>query len=122
MGAAIAAQILFNAPSAASREPAASLPPSPTRWLTIMASRKPCWPRQNGRPATSSPTRDYLPSVAARAWRWTPEMLEVAGSLQAQHLPPDLALATASILEQWARYGDQQADLDSILQQLHAPR
>lgn len=66
--------------------------------------------------------RDYLPSVAARAWRWSAEMLEVASSLQAQHLPPDLALATASILEQWARYGDQQADLDSVLQQLHAPR
>jgi hypothetical protein len=64
--------------------------------------------------------RDYLPSVATRAWCWSPEMLEVAETLGAQHLPPDLALATASVLERWATYADQQTDVGSILQQLHA--
>ena len=33
--------------------------------------------------------RDFLPSVAARAWRWVPEMHEVADTLGAQrHLVP----------------------------------
>lgn len=66
--------------------------------------------------------RDYLPSVAARAWRWAPEMHEVADSLRAQHLPPDLALATAEILRHWAdtTTADEPPDLASILRQLHA--
>jgi hypothetical protein len=32
--------------------------------------------------------RDFLPSVASRAWRWAPEMHEVADTLSTQHLPP----------------------------------
>ena len=51
-------------------------------------------------------------------------MTALAGSSRhgAHHLPPDLALATASILERWATgYTDQQTDLDSILQRLLAP-
>lgn len=44
---------------------------------------------------------DYLPSVAARAWRWSPEMHEVADSLAAQGLPTDLARAAAAVLDRW---------------------
>ena len=65
--------------------------------------------------------RDYLPSVVARAWRWVPEMHEVADTLRAQHLPPDLALATAEILRRWAdTTTEQPTDLTDILRQLHA--
>lgn len=45
---------------------------------------------------------DYLPSVAARAWRWKPEMQEIADALAAEALPPDLALATAAVLTRWS--------------------
>ncbi|MBV8539342.1 MAG: NAD(P)-dependent oxidoreductase [Pseudonocardiales bacterium] len=45
--------------------------------------------------------RDYLPSVASRAWRWAPEMREVADTLRAHQLPVDLALATAEVLQRW---------------------
>ncbi len=66
--------------------------------------------------------RDFLLSVAARAWRWAPEMHEVASTLSAQHLPADLALATADILQHWAdTTTDQPTDLNSILRQLHVP-
>lgn len=67
--------------------------------------------------------RDFLPSVAARAWRWAPEMHEVADTLRAQYLPPDLALATAEIMRHWAdtTTADQPPDLASILRQLHVP-
>lgn len=44
---------------------------------------------------------DYLPSVAARAWRWEPEMHEVADILAAEGLPDELALAAAAVLERW---------------------
>jgi uncharacterized protein DUF1932 len=46
--------------------------------------------------------RDYLPNVAARAWRWAPEMHEVADTLRAQQLPSDLALAAAAVLKGWS--------------------
>jgi len=65
--------------------------------------------------------RDFMLSVAARAWRWAPELIEVADTLEAQHLPPDLALATASVLKRWAGCADQPADVNSVLQQLHTP-
>lgn len=64
--------------------------------------------------------RDYLPSVASRAWRWAPEMHEVADTLSAQHLPTDLALATATILQHWAdTVTGQSTDPATILRQLH---
>jgi 3-hydroxyisobutyrate dehydrogenase-like beta-hydroxyacid dehydrogenase len=63
--------------------------------------------------------RDYLPTVAARAWRWAPEMHEVADTLRAQHLPPDLALATAAVLAHWADHVNQGTDLGGVLRQLH---
>ncbi len=66
--------------------------------------------------------REFLPSVAARAWRWAPEMHEVATTLDAQHLPPDLALATAHILQHWANTTtNQPTDPGTILRQLHLP-
>jgi 3-hydroxyisobutyrate dehydrogenase-like beta-hydroxyacid dehydrogenase len=65
--------------------------------------------------------RDYLPSVAARAWRWAPEMREVADTLSDQHLPTDLALATANVLQRWADTATgQPTDPATILRQLHA--
>ncbi len=65
--------------------------------------------------------RDYLPSVAARAWRWAPEMHEVADALSDQDLPTDLALATATVLQRWADTATgQPTDPATVLQQLHA--
>lgn len=61
----------------------------------------------------------YLPSVAARAWRWAPELLEVVDSLADAGLPPELALAAAKVLGRW--HGDKDdwhLPLEYILQQL----
>ncbi|MEU9337926.1 DUF1932 domain-containing protein [Streptomyces sp. NPDC048290] len=43
----------------------------------------------------------YLPSVAARAWRWAPEMEEIADTLDDAGLPTDLAAAAATVLAHW---------------------
>lgn len=45
--------------------------------------------------------RDYLPSVAERAWRWEPEMHEIARTLDAAGLPAHLARAAAAVLARW---------------------
>jgi 3-hydroxyisobutyrate dehydrogenase-like beta-hydroxyacid dehydrogenase len=61
---------------------------------------------------------DRLPGVAARAWRWAPEMHEVADALRAQSLPPEIAYDVASILQMWALGRDEIIPLDAILKQL----
>jgi 3-hydroxyisobutyrate dehydrogenase-like beta-hydroxyacid dehydrogenase len=55
--------------------------------------------------------RDYLPSAAARGWRWAPEMSEVADTLRALGLPPELAEGAGAVFERWASDKDNH-DLD----------
>ncbi|MGJ6969368.1 DUF1932 domain-containing protein [Streptosporangium sp. G11] len=45
---------------------------------------------------------DYLPSVAARAWRWGPEMREVAETLRFVGLPDEMAAAAQTVFARWA--------------------
>ncbi|MFD5890163.1 DUF1932 domain-containing protein [Streptomyces sp. NPDC060334] len=52
-------------------------------------------------PAAILADRGYIPSVAARAWRWAPEMREVAETLEAAHLPAHLAHAAAETMRLW---------------------
>jgi hypothetical protein len=47
-----------------------------------------------------------LPSVAARAWRWAPELREIAATLEDAGLPPETAAATAETLSRWADLKD----------------
>jgi 3-hydroxyisobutyrate dehydrogenase-like beta-hydroxyacid dehydrogenase len=62
-----------------------------------------------------------LPSVAARAWRWGPEMREAAETFAAVGLPPDLAGAAAEVFRRWNDDKDN-TDLDvaEVLRHLHA--
>lgn len=48
-----------------------------------------------------------LAGVAARAWRWAPEMHEVADTLRASGLPPQMAEAAAAVMGRWERDKDQ---------------
>ncbi|MEU5428507.1 DUF1932 domain-containing protein [Streptomyces olivoreticuli] len=51
---------------------------------------------------------DYLPSVAARAWRWRDEMEDIAATLRAAELPTHIADATAAVLNLWEDDKDKQ--------------
>jgi 3-hydroxyisobutyrate dehydrogenase-like beta-hydroxyacid dehydrogenase len=69
-----------------------------------------------------SPLADpgYLPSVAARAWRWAPEMLEVADALDDAGLPTDLARGASAVLHRWDAAKDAwQIDVAAALDHLH---
>ncbi|MBW5481138.1 NAD(P)-dependent oxidoreductase [Streptomyces bambusae] len=50
---------------------------------------------------------EYLPSVAARAWRWAPEMQDIADTLRAADLPPDMAEAAVTVMSRWERDKDR---------------
>lgn len=45
--------------------------------------------------------RAFFPTLADRAWRWAPEMNEIATTLEAAALPSDLAQASAEVLARW---------------------
>ncbi|PWI18572.1 phosphogluconate dehydrogenase [Streptomyces sp. Act143] len=65
---------------------------------------------------------DHLPSVAARAWRWAPEMQEIAATLDAAGLPPDLAEASAAVLRHWDADKDRpDLPLEDVFARLHTP-
>ncbi|MDN0200115.1 NAD(P)-dependent oxidoreductase [Streptomyces sp. S.PNR 29] len=48
-----------------------------------------------------------LSSVAARAWRWAPEMGEAADTLRASGLPPQMAEAAAAVMRRWEQDKDR---------------
>lgn len=63
---------------------------------------------------------DYLPSAAARAWRWAPEMLEVAATARTLGLPDALATGSAEVMARWATDQDDfDIDLPTTLRHLH---
>jgi hypothetical protein len=63
---------------------------------------------------------DYLPSAAARAWRWAPEMQEVAETARALGLPDALATGSAEVMARWADDQDHfDIDLPTTLRHLH---
>jgi 3-hydroxyisobutyrate dehydrogenase-like beta-hydroxyacid dehydrogenase len=62
---------------------------------------------------------EYLPSVAARAWRWGPEMEEVADTLREAGLPTEMAEAAASVMARWEKDKDQyELPLADVLEHL----
>ncbi|MFB8140737.1 NAD(P)-dependent oxidoreductase [Streptomyces parvus] len=66
---------------------------------------------------------EYLTSVAARAWRWAPEMAEIADTLRAADLPPDMAEATARVLAFWEQdKGRDDLPVADVLAQLRSGR
>lgn len=70
--------------------------------------------------ALAQPER--LPGVAARAWRWVPELRDAAETLVAAGLPAALADGAAEVLARWEP--DRDADgltLDAVLARLRSP-
>lgn len=49
---------------------------------------------------------DRLGGAAARAWRWAPEMREIAEACTAVGISPDLALGAAALFEKWDGHKD----------------
>jgi 3-hydroxyisobutyrate dehydrogenase-like beta-hydroxyacid dehydrogenase len=74
-----------------------------------------------GRTSSYLAEPDYFPKVAARAWRWAPEMREVADALAECGLPPELAEAAASVMDRWGGAKDRALGVAEALDQLRVP-
>jgi 3-hydroxyisobutyrate dehydrogenase-like beta-hydroxyacid dehydrogenase len=62
---------------------------------------------------------DRLRSAAARAWRWGPEMREIAEACTAAGLMPDLALVAEQLLARWSAHKDDpHVPLDRLIADL----
>ncbi|HEX4705565.1 MAG TPA: DUF1932 domain-containing protein [Pseudonocardiaceae bacterium] len=64
--------------------------------------------------------RDYFADMAGRAWRWEPEMQEVAETLRSVGLPDALATGGATVFHRWASDKDnEELDTETALDHLH---
>ncbi|MER7662813.1 DUF1932 domain-containing protein [Streptomyces sp. NPDC096193] len=72
-----------------------------------------------GRTTSYLADTDYIPKVAARSWRWGPEMLEVADALRESGLPACLAEASAAIMSRWNESKDSSLSTHDALRHLH---
>ncbi|MFJ3965175.1 DUF1932 domain-containing protein [Streptomyces sp. NPDC090036] len=63
----------------------------------------------------------YLPRVAARAWRWAPEMEDIAETLRAAGLPADMAEAAVAVMSRWEGDKDRyDLELTDVLSHLRS--
>ncbi|MFI9823395.1 DUF1932 domain-containing protein [Streptomyces sp. NPDC052013] len=72
-----------------------------------------------GRTTSYLAETDYFSKVAARSWRWRPEMRETALTLAEVGLPPELADAAAAVMERWEGLKATSPTLTQVLAELH---
>jgi 3-hydroxyisobutyrate dehydrogenase-like beta-hydroxyacid dehydrogenase len=61
---------------------------------------------------------DRFVRSARKAWRWAPEMEEVAATCEALGLPGGMGLGAADLFRRWDARRDQASDLDALLDDL----
>ncbi|MFD4141128.1 DUF1932 domain-containing protein [Streptomyces sp. NPDC058572] len=61
----------------------------------------------------------YIPKVAARSWRWGPEMEEAAATLREAGLPAELAEASAAVMSRWDDLRDSDLGIPEVIEHLH---
>ncbi|WP_328513618.1 DUF1932 domain-containing protein [Streptomyces mirabilis] len=72
-----------------------------------------------GRSTSYLAETSYIPKVAARSWRWGPEMKEVASALREAGLPADLATASAEVMSRWDNLKDSPVPITEVIEHLH---
>ena len=61
---------------------------------------------------------DRILRAAPKAWRWAPEMEEVAATCAALGLPDGIPRGAADLYSRWDAHRDQPAELDGLLDDL----
>ncbi|MFD4589159.1 NAD(P)-dependent oxidoreductase [Streptomyces rubiginosohelvolus] len=71
-----------------------------------------------GRSSSYLSETEYIPKVAARSWRWGPEMREAADALRDVGLPADLVEASAVVMSRWDGFTDSALGTDEAIERL----
>ncbi|NEB75308.1 NAD(P)-dependent oxidoreductase [Streptomyces sp. SID14478] len=74
-----------------------------------------------GRATSYLAETSYIPKVAARSWRWGPEMEEAAATLREAGLPAELAEASAAVMSRWEDLRDSDLGIPEAIEYLHDP-
>ncbi|MEU3323219.1 DUF1932 domain-containing protein [Streptomyces sp. NPDC006785] len=72
-----------------------------------------------GRASSYLSETEYIPKVAARSWRWGPEMREAADALRDVGLPADIVEASAVVMSRWDGFRDSVLGTDEAIERLH---
>jgi 3-hydroxyisobutyrate dehydrogenase-like beta-hydroxyacid dehydrogenase len=64
---------------------------------------------------------DRFPGIAARAWRWAPELADAAAALREAGLPDQPVTAAAALLDAWEPLRGTDTDTDTVLAALIDP-
>jgi hypothetical protein len=65
---------------------------------------------------------DRILRAGPKAWRWAPEMEEVAATCASLGLPDGIARGAAELYSRWDAHRDRPADLEKLLDDLAAER
>src|SRR5262245_10967503 len=75
--------------------------------------------RRRSRPALAEP--DFFATVAARAWRWAPELAQSAESYRTVGLPDTMLRGAEELLRAWYEHKDiEPAQVDELLRELRS--
>jgi len=67
-------------------------------------------------------TEEHVLRSAPKAWRWVPEMNEIAATLEAAGMPPEFHQAAAEVYERLREFKDAPpASIEEVLQKLRVP-
>lgn len=64
---------------------------------------------------------ERLPGLAANAWRWAPELQELADTFAGDQLPTDFALSASALLSRWDSMEGEHISLDAVYDALNDP-
>jgi 3-hydroxyisobutyrate dehydrogenase-like beta-hydroxyacid dehydrogenase len=75
--------------------------------------------RRRSRPTLAEP--DFFATVAARAWRWAPELAQAAESYRTVGLPDTMVRGAEELLRTWYGHKDiERAEVDLLLRELRS--
>jgi 3-hydroxyisobutyrate dehydrogenase-like beta-hydroxyacid dehydrogenase len=84
--------------------------------LGVLEDLKRQWTRVS--PALAS--EGHILRAAPKAWRWTPEMHEIAATFDAVGMPPEFHQAAAEIYEMLREFKDTDPSIEEVLKKLRA--
>jgi len=84
--------------------------------LGVLEDLKRQWARGGPQPEK---TDEHILRAAPKAWRWVPEMHEIAATLEAAGMPAEFHRAAARIYDQLREFKDTSPPIEEVLRKLH---